>query len=162
MQLHLQSGRISYFKSEPKPEVLYTLEPQGTVALNNVEWCRTTDSSADCMQFEFISGARVYRFMAEDSDTCKKWIQLINQGIKQAKNLDKTKDEARIKLNSPPRILRHDGYKTEAERAEAATEAVDMLFMSCDGENIDVLMQASIFSMQGIQYTRTHTHGEYL
>ena len=61
-------GELRYYKNSKKGT-----PASGTVALNNIEWCRQVGESLD---FEFLSGQRVFNWRAETVVSMQEWMKL--------------------------------------------------------------------------------------
>ena len=105
MRVFADLGELRYYKNSKKGT-----PASGTVALNNVEWCRQVGESLD---FEFLSGTRVFSWRAETVVSMQEWMKWVQDAIKAADELDKEYQQARERVNTPARIQRFDRLETE-------------------------------------------------
>lgn len=134
VKLYPAQGDLQYFKRTRTGE-----KQAGVVATNNIDWVRPYDESPDCAEFEFLSASRVFRWKAESSAVMQRWITELNAAIQVAREVEARYELARVEANTSSRIIEFDSSQA---KEELVRENVEMIFGSCDGQEVEVLAQA--------------------
>lgn len=142
VKLFAVQGDLQYFKKTRTGE-----KQCGVVAINNIEWIRPYDESPDCTEFEFLSASRVFRWKAESPAVMRRWIDEIGKAVEVAREMEKNYELARVEANTSSRIIEFD---TTEDKAHVVEENVDMIFGSCDGQEVEVLAQAVEYAVDDL------------
>jgi hypothetical protein len=145
VRLYIDTANLHYYKSS-KPGV----DKAGSVALDNVQWCRPVDGSAICREFEFLADRRVFRWRAETHEDMSEWVFNIRNALEAATELAKQQQELSKRANTPASVLKFEELKDDKSRKADALAQLDSIFEVCDGQDIAVLDQAVDFAVQDL------------
>ena len=145
VKLYIDTANLHYYKSAK-----WNAEKCGSVALDNVQWCRAVDESDDCLEFEFLSLQRVFRWRAETHDDMLSWIDYIQSALEAAKLIEEQAAQLSKRANTPSSIRNFDELETEEKRREIVLNYLQSNFEACDGKDIACLAQAVEFALQDL------------
>ena len=145
VKLYIDTANMYYFKTANRGA-----KKAGAVALDNVEWCRPVDESAECREFEFLALQRVFRWRAETHEEMSEWISNIRSALNAAKDLETQQRELTKRANTPASVLKFDGLEDDEARKQDIDMEIEITFEACDGQDIACLEQAVDFATQDL------------